>query len=316
MIKLFLSKTGFTIFFFLTVITNLSAQMTIKKLDSLALFSFSVISDNKGSSLENEDMYKCDKWIREAGDRFILGVGDHVKDNRSNHFLSLIKNDSLWHNHFYPNVADGENEFWGKNQADWGAGFPILDSVNLANRKNVIIRKNKNEYYAIEAHNGIKIHIIQLHFSDSPDNPLIAFNKSSRKYLMKILRKIHKNKNDIIIVLAHTGAWYEQLSNKQQERLFKKADLLLGATTHRYKRYNIANNDKYLVPIALNTGAIANSSESGFLQVHILKNPLRMVIQYQKTKNSSRQLQGKGFAYEKIINGKIKEINWNTYLSN
>ena len=94
---------------FFSTFSLLSAQKTIIKLDSLASFSFSIMSDNKGYSVENEHMYKCDKWIREAGDSFILGLGDHVKDNRENPFLDLLKNDSLWHNHFYPNVADGEN---------------------------------------------------------------------------------------------------------------------------------------------------------------------------------------------------------------
>jgi len=114
-----------------TSLNRISAQTTIEKLDDTAIFSFSIMSDNKGYSVENEHMYKCNKWIREAGDRFILGLGDHVKDNRDNPFLDLIKNDSLWYNHFYPNVADGENEFWGKDQGDWGAGAPILDYMNL-----------------------------------------------------------------------------------------------------------------------------------------------------------------------------------------
>ena len=87
-------------------------------------------------------MFKCDKWIRVAGDLFILCLGEHLKDNRANPFLDLIKNDSLWHNHFYPNVADGENEFWGEDQADRGAGAPILDYVDLTNRKNAKIREN------------------------------------------------------------------------------------------------------------------------------------------------------------------------------
>lgn len=299
---------------FLLIANNiLFAQMSIEKLDKMALFSFSIMSDNKGASVENEHMFKCDKWIREAGDRFILGLGDHVKDNRTNEFLNLIKNDSLWHNHFYPNVADGENEFWGEEQADWGAGYPILEYVDLAKRSNVKIRENKNEYYAIETIDGIKVHIIQLHYSDSPPVPSIGFNESSRQYLMDVLDSIHKTKKDIIVVLAHTGPWFEQLSKERKQKLIEKADLLLGATTHVYKRYKISGNKKKKIALALNTGAVANSRESGFIQVHVLNKPMRLVVQYQRTKNDSRELQKDGYAFEKKINGKVKKIDWDKF---
>jgi len=310
---MFSSKIKLFILFYFILFQALFAQMSIEKLDKMALFSFSVMSDNKGASIENEHMYKCDKWIREAGDSFILGLGDHVKDNRTNYFLDLIKNDSLWHNHFYPNVADGENEYWGKEQADWGAGYPILDYVNLAKRPNVKIRENKNEYYAIETIDGVKVHIIQLHYPDSPPDPGIAFNESSRKYLMDILNSIKKTKKDIIVVLAHTGAWFDQLSKERKDILIKKADLLLGATTHTYKRYKLSENKKDKIALALNTGAVANSRESGFIQVHVLNKPMRLIVQYQKTKNESRELQRDGYAFEKKINGKIKKIDWDKF---
>ncbi len=291
-----------------------SAQLTIKDLDNEAVFSFSIMSDNKGYSVENTNMYKCDKWIREAGDRFILGLGDHVKDNRTNQFLNLIKNDSLWHNHFYPNVADGENEFWGEEQGDLLAGAPILKYVDLDKRKNVKIRDNKCEYYAIEEYNGIKVHIIQLHYSDTPTDPQIAFNENSRQYLMDVLDSINKTDNDIIVVLAHTGPWVNQLSEARKLKLMMKADLVLGATTHRYERYYFLGENINTGAIAFNTGSVGNSGlDNGFMQVHVLKNPTRIIVQYQKTRNDSRKLQGKGFAYEKIINGKISEIDWNNY---
>ncbi len=301
------------LFFLLLAFQSIEAQMTIEKLDDMAIFSFAIMSDNKGYSVEEENMYKCDQWIREAGDRFILGLGDHVKDNRTNPFLNLIKNDSLWHNHFYPNVADGENEFWGKNQADWGAGYPILEYVDLYNRKNVKVRDNKCEYYAVESYDGIKVHIIQLHFSDSPSDPDIAFNESSRKYLMDVLDGIKKTKKDIIVVLAHTGPWFDLLSKERKAKLIKKADLLLGATTHVYKRYKISDDKNAKEALALNTGAVANSRISGYLQIHVLKKPMRIIVQYQQTNKDSRELQKEGFAYEKIINGKIKTINWNNF---
>jgi hypothetical protein len=299
-----------------TFTSPISAQMSIEKLDDMAVLSFSIMSDNKGYAIENAHMNKLDIWAREAGNQFILGVGDHVKDNRANPFLDLIKTDSLWHYRFYPNVADGENEFWGEGQEDWGAGAPILDYVDLKKRKNVEIRSNNCEYYAIEEHNGIRVHIIQLHYSDNPPDPAIAFNESTRKYLIDVLDSIDKTDDDIIVVLAHTGNWVEQLSAERRSKVLGKADLILGATTHRYQRYDFSDYDNEKSAIALNTGAVGNSGENGFLQVHVLEYPTRMIIQYQTTKNKNRELQKNGYAYEKIINGKIKEIEWDTFEAN
>jgi hypothetical protein len=300
---------------FISFFNSLYAQISVEDLDKSAVFSFSIMSDNKGYSVENPHMYKCDLWIREAGDRFILGLGDHVKVNRSNPFLDLMKNDKLWHKHFYPNVADGENEYWGEDQSDWGAGAPILEYVNLSNRKNVKVRDNNCEYYAIEKHKGIKVHIIQLHYSDNPPDSLVAFHESTRKYLLDILDNINKTDNDIIVVLAHNGPWVNMLSEERKMKLMNKADLILGATSHHFQRYYFLGEDVDTGAIAFNTGAVGNSAENGFLQVHVLKNPTRMIIQYQETKNETRKLQGKGFAYEKVINGKIKEIDWSTFIT-
>ncbi len=297
----------------LSCFTNLRAQITIKDLDKAAAFSFSIMSDNKGYSIENPAMKKCDLWIRESGDAFILGLGDHVKVNRLNPFLKLIKHDTLWHNHFYPNVADGENEYWGDGQGDWGAGAPILDSVDLSSRENVQIRDNKCEYYAVENHEGITVHIIQLHYSDSPDDPNFAFNESSRQYLMDKLDGIDKTDEDIIVVLAHDGPWVEQLSAKRKAKLINKADLILGATTHMFQRYHFLGKGVDTGAASFNTGAVGNSLVSGFLQVHVLKNPTKMVVQYQMTHKDNRQLQDKEYAFEKVINGKITAIDWANY---
>ncbi len=301
--------------FFISSFHSSYAQFTIEGLDKSAAFSFSIMSDNKGYALENPHMNKCDLWIKEAGDSFILGLGDHVKDNRPNPFLDLIKNDDLWHNHFYPNVADGENEYWGEDQSDWGAGAPILDYVDLANRKNVEVRDNKCEYYAIEKHKGIKVHIIQLHYSDNPPDSLVAFHESTRKYLMEKLDNINKTDQDIIVVLAHTGPWVNMLSEERKMKLMNKADLILGATTHRFQRYYFLGDNVDTGAIAFNTGAVGNSGENGFIQVHVLKNPTRMIIQYQKTSNESRALKEKGYAFEKVINGGIREIDWANFIA-
>ena len=287
----------------------------INDLDRDAVFSFSIMSDNKGYAPSNsEDMRKCDAWIREAGDKFILGLGDHVKDNRANPFLDLIKNDSLWHNHFYPNVADGENEFWGEGQGDYGAGEPIIEYVNLPARPNVKMRNNNCEYYALEKHSGVNVHIIQLYYSDTPKDPDIAFKKDSREYLMNVLDTLNKGLNDIIIVLAHTDHWIYVLSKENREKLLKKADLILDANRHVYRRYDLGNETQKNGALVLNSGSVGNSGvSSGFLQIHVLKDPLRMIIQYQETKGDKRELKKDGMAFEKVIGGPVTEVDWSKF---
>ena len=271
------------------------------------------MSDNKGYGLENESMYKTDKWIREGGDKFILGLGDHVKDNRPNLFLGFLRKDSLWHNHFYPSVADGENELWGKDQGDYGSGVPILKYVDLEKRDNVTIGDNGCDYYAIEKYGGIKIHIIQLYYSDTPLIPDTAFTENTRKYLFDTLNKINKTDNDIIVVLAHTNEWIDVLSDERRKKLLSKADLLFEANTHSYRKVDLKVTDPENSAALFNTGAVGNSSDNGFIQIHVLPNPLRLIVQYLETSNDDRVLQRDGFAYQKVINGATTPINWDNF---
>ena len=294
---------------------NEKHEFGIKDLDKEAAFSFSIMSDNKGYAPSNsDDMRKCDAWIREAGDKFILGLGDHVKDSRANPFLDLIKNDSLWHNHFYPNVADGENEFWGENQGDYGAGEPIVEYVDLPSRPNVKMRENNCEYYALEKHDGINVHIIQLYYSDTPKDPDIAFKKDSREFLMNVLDTLQKGPNDIIVVLAHTDHWLYVLDKEKQKKILKKADLLLDANRHYYRIYHPDKDVPANSALYINSGSVGNSpKESGFLQIHVLKEPLRMIVQYQGTDTDKRILRSDSLALEKIIGGPVTEVDWSKF---
>lgn len=286
---------------------------TIGELDRAALFNFIVMSDNKGDSpVENPHMRKCDQWARDAKSGFILGLGDHVKKGTANPFISYMGNlaNTLWNAKFYPNVADGENEYWGSGQAAWGAGKPIFDVVRLADRGNVEIRPNKVEYYARLAVAGFTVHVIQLHFSDSP-GPEQAFRADSRQYMMDKLASIAKGAKDIIVVMAHSenGDFVSVLNRQQRAALLGKADFLLSATTHSYKRLIYAGFERSGT-LSVNTGSVGHSGdENGFVQIHVLENPVRFVLQYQSTEGSARQLRGAGksFLLEK---GTVKDVDW------
>lgn len=287
---------------------------TIGELDRASLFNFIVMSDNKGNSpLDDSHMEKCDRWAHDAKSEFIIGLGDHVKKGTPNTFIDYMKNtaNTLWNAKFYPNVADGENEYWGSGQGDWGSGKPIFDAVRLADRANVELRSNKVEYYAKVSVKGFTVHLIQLHFADSP-GPDLAFRENSRQYMMDKLASITKGPKDIIMVMAHSqnGDFLSVLSNTQRAALLAKADFLMSATTHTYKRLTYSGFERSGT-LSLNTGSVGNSgSENGFVQIHVLENPVRYVLQYQSTNGGSRQLRGAGKSYV-LENGTIKDVNWN-----
>jgi hypothetical protein len=302
------------------------AVETVEELDELAVFNFVVMSDNKGDAPggNGQHMARLVQWTEDAGSSFILGLGDHVKIGRDNPFLEFIQSaeNPDWRDHFYPNVADGENEYWGSGQADWGAGAPMFDYVNLADRTNVELRENRVEYYANMEVEGFTVHVIQVHFSDSPSSAIDAFREDSRQWMMDRLEAIDKTEKDIIVVLGHSrnGNFPSVLSQARLDILMSKADLLLSATTHAYRRwtYNGYENSGVL---SLNSGAVGtagNGNPNGFLHIYVLDNPFRLVSIYQRTDSEgyagreydARELHDGNLSYM-VEEGVItEEIDW------
>lgn len=183
-----------------------------------------------------------------------------------------MNNDTFWHNHFYPNVADGENEYYGNGQDDYGAGAPILDEVDLDASAEVEIHTNRGEdceYYARITEGDFTVHLIQLHFSDQPSDTSFSFNSDSRQYLIETLNSIDKDEHDIIIACAHSrsGHWVDLLDEDRREAVMEKADLVLSATTHKYERQLVEGYGAEDGALCLNTGSIthANSGPDGYL---------------------------------------------------
>ena len=111
---------------------------------------------------------------------------------------------------------------------------------------------------------------------------------------------IERTDREIVIVAAHTGNWLKELSDSDQQVLRDACDLLLGATTHAYKRYDFPD-DQALV---LNTGSTGFSLWNGYLQVNVLDAPLRIVVQYMMAA-SSRFLQTGDRCWVKEVGGPI-----------
>jgi len=288
----------------------------MKMLDFASSFKFYTMSDNKGDSIEVPDFEKMINWTKKLDSidrdmKFVIGLGDHVKKGRDNKFISFMNNDNFYHNNFYPNIADGENEYYGDGQDDWGAGKKLFKELNLLERDNVTIRENGAEYYAKFTINGINIHLIQLHFPDQPSNIDIAWPKESREYMINKIKSIEKSDNDIIIVAAHSrdGAWYDYLTKEQLDIVMSKVDIGFSATIHIFERITLPNHNSDGT-LFINTGSITNgylTGGDGYLELHVLKNPTRVILQYIDMDKDNLGL-NKDTAWIKYINGKIEKL--------
>jgi len=291
--------------------SDLAAVRTIEDLDKIAVFSFAVMSDNNGDSPKNSTEFaRMARWIEENSDKFVIGLGDHVVKGSQNSFLPFLAENKWWHDHFYPNVADHENEYYGVGQWDWGAGRKILDVVDLRSRKDVEIRPNGAEYYAKIPVRDYTVHLIQLSYPDEPEDPEEAFKPDSREYLIKTIQGIKKTDKDIIVACAHScyGTWIHMLSKEERKIVMEKADLVLSATTHYFMRVPVLGYGDHGA-LCLNTGSITNPrffSPPGYVQVHVLANPTRLVAQYILTDRDKRELQPSLYAWLKHVSGKIE----------
>lgn len=273
------------------------------------------MSDNKGDSPSSKKSFlRMENWIKNSGDRFLIGMGDHVKKNWQNDFIPFIKNNQWWNDNFYPGIADGENEYYGKGQGDWGAGKKLFNEINFYEKKNVRFRKNKCEYYAKIKEGKLTIHLIQIHFPDEPKDVKIAFPEDSRQYLIRTLNSIKKGKRDIVIVGAHsrTGSWIEELSPKRQKIVLGKSDLILSATTHFFKRI-LPENGNSNSALCINTGSITyprGYCPKGYVQVHVMDNPKALIVQYINANNKQRELENYDYAFIKYLNGKVEHLRF------
>lgn len=246
------------------------------------LFSFSIFSDNTGDGKDRKEFVRMTDWIKSDGENFVIGMGDHVKKGTPNKFIDFLASDDWWHKNFYPTIADNDNEFYGKDQADWGAGKALFDLTDIKSRNNVKFSDSGADYYAVLTEKGINVHFISLHYPDKPDDDSLCFRKSSREFMMKTLKSIEKKDRDIIIIGAHSrlGYWLDVLNAEESGLVEQKADLVLSATTHVFNIYS-GNGSKG--PLVINTGSITRPrlwSSPGFVSVRVFDEPLRMDVSY------------------------------------
>lgn len=296
------------------VAESLSDVGSIADLDRLANLHFAIMSDNKGDSpLSSVEFARMTAWMKEGNPAFVIGLGDHVKHRWENTFIPWLQSDPWWREHFYPNVADGENEYYSPThqQSDYGEGAPILDLVELEAHADVI-RPNKSEYYAQISVDDYTVHLIQMHFSDQPEDAAIAFPESSRAWMVETLKGIEKGDKDLIIVAAHSraGSWDMVLSPERRQFLLNKVDLVLSATTHRFEAW-VPEGFEEGDAVCINTGAVnypGPMTPNGYVEIHIIES-LGVVGQYIDLNQTGRRLQRGRFAWIKPKDGPMRYLN-------
>ena|GEM_PF-3131305 len=286
---------------------------TIRDLDRRAGLHFAIMSDNKGDSpLSSVECARMAAWVEEGRAAFVIGMGDHLKNGWENSFIPWIQGDRWWRTHFYPNVADGENEYYSPThrQSDYGGGAPILSLVDLRANAEVVVRENGCEYYAKVRHKGYTVHLIQMHFSDSPKDPNVAFPEESRAWLTRTLTSIEKGEKDLIVVGAHSikGYWDDELNPEQRRTLLHRADLVLSGTTHNFRVW-VPEGFEDGSAVCVNTGAVnypGYMSTEGYVEVHVLEPGGEIVGQYVDLTQTERRLQWGRFAWVKPRGGRMR----------
>ncbi len=293
---------------------GLPGIQSIADLDRLADLHFAIMSDNKGDSpLSSVEFARMTAWIKQGNPAFMIGLGDHVKHRWENTFIPWLQSDPWWREHFYPNVADGENEYYSPThrQSDYGEGAPILDLVALEAHASVI-RPNKSEYYAQISVGDYTVHLIQMHFSDQPMDAAVAFPESSRVWMLETLKVIEKGDKDLIIVAAHSraGSWDMVLSQERRQFLLNKVDLVLSATTHRFEAW-VPEGFEAGEAVCINTGAVnypGSMTPNGYVEIHLIES-VGVVGQYIDLTQTGRRLQRGRFAWLKPTDGPMRYLN-------
>ena len=293
---------------------GLPGVKSVGDLDQLADLHFAIMSDNKGDSpLSSVEFARMTTWIKKSNPAFMIGLGDHVKHRWENTFIPWLQSDPWWHEHFYPNVADGENEYYSPThrQSDYGEGAPILDLVALGAHASVI-RPNRSEYYAQISVGDYTVHLIQMHFSDQPMDAAVAFPESSRTWMMETLKGVEKGDKNLIIVAAHSraGSWDMVLSPERRQVLLNKADLVLSATTHRFGAW-VPEGFEDGTAVCINTGAVnypGTMTPNGYVEIHLIES-VGLVGQYIDLTRTDRRLQRGRFAWVKPKDGPMRYLN-------
>jgi hypothetical protein len=311
--------TALTAFVLVSVSGSYAGITTIEELDKAKVFSFAIMSDNKGFGAEgtnpnNVITKKFVDWVS-ANDEFCLGVGDHFTTSSAERlkFRDVMEKNTYFHNNFYPIAGDHDNEtqlFYGTigSDTDWGRGWVIFKMLNnFFERPEVEFRPKQSakvlsggkyyddqlvDYYAKRSKGGFTVHVLGLHYGDHS-----AFALPTKNFMISKLKTLAATKTDrdIIVVLAHSIDKFflnaiagKYMTQSEADLVMNTADLVCDASVHKFWRHRDYDG-KYDGNEALwiNTGVldVASTCLAGYVNIHVFDNPPRFTMQWIETEN-------------------------------
>ncbi len=288
-----------------------------KDLKSKRAFSFSIISDLHGETpLTNRNVAKTTKWITEDESKFVLGLGDVDVTCAENCVMSFIVRSDWWSRNYFPTIGDTEDQYFIDDPQDetYKSAQLYLKVLGIHDRENVEVSPDGKEYYAIINYEGINIHFISLYYTDVIHGNRDLFPPESKEFLINTLNKIDKQANDIIIVGAHTefGSFIYELDDADKNLVMNKCDLLLSGGVHFFLSNSVEGYvEKGAINISCGSPSKARwGAPNGFVQIHVFKNPLSMVIQYLDLSKEELQLVDTPYSYIKVVNGLVHPVSF------
>ncbi|MBP7562648.1 MAG: hypothetical protein KA886_02575 [Candidatus Cloacimonetes bacterium] len=285
---------------------------TNTELDSLAEFSFIIMGDNRGESVEScQHFKKMSKWMKDANVSFVIGAGNHVKAGEKNPFLKLIRSDKWWQTHFYPNIAANEIEYWGNINPHKDKTYPFYNFFAFKNCEDNHFSPDNLIYYCKIPVKTYQIHLFQI---SSQMNDSLGSGNLAIQFLTNEFKHLYKSEKDLVIVMSaiDSALWMNLLTKKEKDMIHKKTDLIVCSDKNGIiKNYEDKKDDSGA--LILNVGSVCFPDYklfNGYLQVHFFKKPSAFLVQYVNTLKSSRELQTSDYAVLKYQNGKSIPVNF------
>lgn len=276
--------------------TPARAADTFEELGKAAVFTFALFSDNHGPSPFTATrpgysfvvhMDRMDQWMKENGDRFVVGVGDHTYHYyRDDPFIPFINADPFWQANFYPCIGNHDNKCYSNSESTWCGARPLFDEVGLCDRPWVYCRPDACDYHAQIPVGEWTVHVIHVNYSYDP--PSTHFRQESRDFLINRLNSITRTGKEVVIATAHIGTqtdgnWVSVLSAAEQSVVMQKCDIVLAGHTHRYQRYIHPSYGEMGGALCLNTACVTGSDpDDCYVECFVFDNPPRVVPARQR----------------------------------
>ncbi len=285
---------------------------TYTELDSLAEFSFVIMGNNQGESYESCQYFKrMNEQMAESGVSFVIGTGNHVKSGSRNSFLKMVYSDKWWQNHFYPNTAEKETEYWGKPADSKNKIYPFYNFFAFKNSPETIFSSDAGIYYTRIKIKKYQVHLFQVstHVLDS-----LSVGTHPLKFVTDNLKTLYKSEKDIVILASPLDSrqWMALLSKKDKNLIYKMADLIISDQQKGFTETKDSKNEDS-GPLIVDAGSVCYPDYrtfNGYIQVHFFSKPSSFIVQYIDVLKPVRELQTPEFAYLKYQNGKSVPMNF------